>query len=110
MCIGNKDTSYIVFTVETKSSNTYKFALPLDNFPTLLPTITLAGEIRIAKHGAVLQNKGDKKKLVLTLSLKGKAHEACRYGIALFLDKVGLLKHPQTQVEDSTLSPLEVTN
>jgi len=109
VAIGKVETSYIIFTVYTRYNTMFKFALPLDNFPSVIPVIAMAGEIRIAKNGAKLNSKSSKHSDVAAIPLRGEVFEVVNYGIRLFLDKIGVLKHPQSQAkEDNTVNPVKV--
>jgi len=100
VCLGKKQTSYLVFAIETKGGERYKFALPMDSFVQTIPIIGMAREVRIVRHGSELKDKGQKKKDVLIIKLKGEALNITRVGITLMMDKLGLLKTRKSKVID----------
>lgn len=107
--IGKEYKSYFIFIVTNKYGNTLSFALPMEDHSGSLPFPMMAGELRISFPSPSLHTKGDRKKNVCIIPLKGEVLEVYRYGLLLFMDKHGILNNKNsTEVLDRQEEKAEV--
>ena len=95
--LGREEPSFVIFIVTNRYNETMKFALPMDNYVMLLSVILMAKEIRLAPYGADVSTKGAREKSVVILKLEGETYASYVYGLTLYMDVKGLIKHPESK-------------
>jgi hypothetical protein len=95
--IGKEYKSYFLFVLRNKYGRELKLALPMEDNVMMLPVIQMSKEIRFTSEEKRLTTKGDRKKAIAIVPLRNEAHEVFKYGLALFLDKSGMLNPNQSE-------------